>query len=381
MESRVGNGGSPQEEPDEIQKGVVVHRVEGEVIFASQGYRILRSPDAGKTWSDDGWIPVPWWRRVIDSHPLMRRMSRGGVVGVWPQADGSRLCIVPKMVMRAEAGSSTYRRTFRFARGSRPLNLCEGKDGEIYWGEYFLNLRRSEPVRIFGSEDKGRHWEVVYTFPKGTICHVHRIVYDPFWDTVLVCTGDRNHEVAILKTTDGFKTLEPVVQGEQHYRTTCLLPLPDCILYGTDNPNGDNYVMAIDRQSGSVEKIQQLPGPVLYGCQVGEVAVFGTMVEKKEHEVTLWAGNEKSFRLVAHFKTRKANQLWREAAGYSTVILPEGTGRWPYLFLTPIGTQKYANSLLRINLEKVGLSERKEQRVKDQEQDPPSQPSALCYGL
>src|SRR4030042_3545462 len=116
MESRVGNGGSFQEEPDEIQKGVFVHRVEGEVIFASQGYRILRSPNAGETWSDDGWIPVPMWRRVIDSHPLMRRMSRGGVAGVWPQADGSRLCIVPKMIMRAEAASLTYRICFFFSR-------------------------------------------------------------------------------------------------------------------------------------------------------------------------------------------------------------------------------------------------------------------------
>jgi hypothetical protein len=356
VQSGIDTGGVPREEPDEMQKGMDIQRVEGEVIYASRGYRILRSPNAGETWLDDGWVPVPWWRRVIDSYPLTRRMSRGGVVGVWPQTDGSRLCIVPKMIMRAEAGSSTYQCVLRFDKGSRPLNLCQGKDGQIYWGEYFLNLRRSEPVRIFGSQDKGRNWEVVYTFPKGTICHVHRIVYDPFEDAVLVCTGDRDREVAILRTTDGFQTLEPIVQGDQRYRTTSLIPMTDSILYGTDNPDGDNYVMAIKRHNGSVERVQELPGPVLYGCQVGDVAVFGTMVEKKDHEVTLWAGNERSFGLVAHFNTRKATQLWREAAGYSTVILPEGTGRWPHLFLTPVGTQKYANSLLRINLEKVGLS-------------------------
>jgi hypothetical protein len=356
VQSGIDTGGVPREEPDEMQKGMDIQRVEGEVIYTSRGYRILRSPNAGETWLDDGWVPVPWWRRVIDSYPLTRRMSRGGVVGVWPQTDGSRLCIVPKMIMRAEAGSSTYQCVLRFDKGSRPLNLCQGKDGQIYWGEYFLNLRRSEPVRIFGSQDKGRNWEVVYTFPKGTICHVHRIVYDPFEDAVLVCTGDRDREVAILRTTDGFQTLEPIVQGDQRYRTTSLIPMTDSILYGTDNPDGDNYVMAIKRHNGSVERVQELPGPVLYGCQVGDVAVFGTMVEKKDHEVTLWAGNERSFGLVAHFNTRKATQLWREAAGYSTVILPEGTGRWPHLFLTPVGTQKYANSLLRINLEKVGLS-------------------------
>jgi len=363
MRSRLNSGGVPRGEPDEIQRGMDVHRTEGEALYASRGYRILRSPDAGKTWLDDGWISVPWWRRVLDSYPLTRRMSRGGVAGVWPQTDGSRLCVVPKMIMRAEPGSSTYRCVLRVDKGSRPLNLCHGKNGEIYWGEYFLNLRRSQPVRIFGSKDKGRSWEAIYTFPKGKICHVHRIVYDPMGDAILVCTGDRDHEVAILKTTDGFQTLETIVQGDQCYRTTSLIPMRDSILYGTDNPNGDNYVMAINRQNSSVERIQELPGPVLYGCRVGEVAVFGTMVEKKDHEVTVWAGNEIAFRLVAHFNTRKATWLWREAAGYSTVILPEGTGRWPHLFLTPVGTQEFADSLLRINLERVGLAESRGQRA------------------
>jgi hypothetical protein len=181
-------------------------------------------------------------------------------------------------------------------------------------------------------------------------------VYDPTGDAILVCTGDRDHEVAILKTTDGFQTLEPIVQGDQQYRTTSLIPMTESILYGTDNPNGDNYVMAVNRHNGSVETVRKLPGPVLYGCRVGDVAVFGTMVEKKNHEVTVWAGNERAFRLVAHFNTRKGTWLWREAAGYSTVMLPDGTGHWPRLFLTPIGTQEFPNSLLRINLEEIGLS-------------------------
>ena len=64
--------------------------------------------------------------------------------------------ILSEMIMRAEAGSSTYQCVLRVDKGSRPLNLCHGKNGEIYWGEYFLNLRRSEPVRIFGSTNKGK---------------------------------------------------------------------------------------------------------------------------------------------------------------------------------------------------------------------------------
>ena len=152
-----------QEEPEEIRGGTVVHRVDGEVIFASQCYRILRSRDQGKTWQEDGAVPVPGWREAVEAFSLLRRVSRGGVARIWPLADGTRLAVVPKRIMRAQAGSSRYECVFHLARGSRPLSLCQGKDGKIYWGEYFLNLRRSEPVHIFVFQrTEGKHGRCVH---------------------------------------------------------------------------------------------------------------------------------------------------------------------------------------------------------------------------
>jgi hypothetical protein len=187
----------------------------------------------------------------------------------------------------------------------------------------------------------------------GSICHIHRIVYDPYDDVILVCTGDRDHESAIFKTTDHFRTLRPIVQGNQLYRTTALIPLREYLLYGTDNPRGENYIMALDRRKGSVDKVQKLPGPVLYGCRVGSHTVFATMVEKQHHEVSLWSGNGNGFTMLAHLKARKWNRPFRELAGYPTVILPEGTGSWPYLYCTPTGTKQYDGSLVRMNLSQI----------------------------
>jgi len=76
------------------------------------------------------------------------------------------------------------------------------------------------------------------------------------------------------------------------------------------------------------------------------------MVEKKKHEVTVWAGNERAFRLVAHFQYKKGSWFWREAAGYSTVILPEGTGRWPHLS-DPSWYSRVCKQFASNNLEKV----------------------------
>ncbi len=341
----------------EVQKGLTIHRAEGEVLWASHGHEVWCSPDGGRRWERDGTLPIPSWRRALEPFPLLKRISRGGVTGIWPQSDGSRICIVPKMILRAEVDSPEYQCVFRFPRGFRPLNLCQGKNGSIYWGEYFLNLTRSAPVHIFRSKNGGKDWEVAFTFPRGSICHVHRIVHDPYEDAFMVCTGDRNGEAGIWKTTDDFRTLKPLVQGEQRYRTASLIVRPHCILYGTDNPRGDNYIMALDRRSGSVDYIQPVPGPVLYGCQVGEYTVFATMVEKKGHEVSLWAGDESSFRLVKHFRVWKGNQFWREIVGYSTVILPEGRSAWPNLFCTPVGTLDNSDCLIQMNLqtEKIGM--------------------------
>jgi len=342
-----------------IQEKMTILRAEGEALWASRGYRLYRSVDGGESWLAEGETPVSFWRRTIERSPLLRRMSRGGISGIRPQEDGSRLCVAAGMIFRAEADSVEYRPVFRVPKGFRPLNLGQGPLGRIYWGEYFLNVRRKSPARIFGSKDGGKSWNLAYTFPAGSVCHIHRVIFDPYEEAYWVCTGDLGIEVGIWKTIDEFRQLTPILRGEQLFRTTSLLALPRCLLYGTDDPRGDNYILALDRRSGAVEKIQSVPGPILYGCRVGEGAVFATMVEKKAHEVTLWAGDENAFHMVGHLPTRKMNQLWRESVGYDTVILPEGHCLWPYLYCTPLGTAESSGKLLRVALGgKIDVAER-----------------------
>lgn len=334
----------------EVGADLTVHRVEGNVVWASRGYRLLCSKDAGENWQDEGSVVPGGWRAYSASSPFLRRMTRSGIWSLVLGRDGKRLCLGPKGIFRAEGESTVYRKVLRISSGSRPLNLCLTPDGEIYWGEYFLNLRRARSVRIFRSRDDGRSWEIAHVFPAGSICHVHRVVYDPYDASILVCTGDRDREVGIWKGPNGLTRLNLWLGGSQRYRTTCPIPRDSCILYGTDCPSGENFIMALDRNSLKVEQLQPVPGPVLYGCEVGDKVVFSTMVERQHHEATLWLGDESGFRLLAQFDTRKWHRLWRELVGYPTVILPEGKGGWPLLFATPIGTRSHAGCLLRMDL-------------------------------
>jgi hypothetical protein len=77
---------------------------------------------------------------------------------------------------------------------------------------------------------------------------------------------------------------------------------------------------------------------------------FSTMQENKNHQVTVWVGSGRSFRQVARFQTKNSTRLWREMAGYSAVVLPEGHQEGPFLFCTPFGDLTHANTLMRIKL-------------------------------
>ena len=331
-------------------RGSTIQRVEGKLAYASLGYTILRSTNGGGNWEEDGVAAVSGWKKFAAPSPILSRILRARVFGVWPLSSGARISLVAGMIVRAVSQSPVYECVFRFPPGSRALNLCVTPDRKIFCGEYLLNLQRSVPVQVYCSKDDGIHWDLAYTFPKKSICHIHRVVYDPYDDSILVCTGDRDQEVAIYQTTDEFRSLKPLVGGGQEYRTTSLIPRPNYLIYGTDNPGGQNFIMALDRRTNRVERLQELPGPVLYGGCAGEQVAFATMIEKRHHEITVWAGHGKAFRQVAYFAAAKSNWLWREMTGYRTVILPEGAGLPGSLFCTPVGTAAYDGIPIKIDL-------------------------------
>jgi hypothetical protein len=156
-------------------------RAEGRKLFASSGYRIFRSDDGGSLWELDGEVtrlsPIHY---LSSKHLRLEQIFRSGVFDVLSLPGGERVAACKGMIARAGCGSGAYVPVFRFPRGSRPLNLCLDPDGTVYWGEYFLNLRRREPVKIYASRDSGLNWEVAYEFRAGEICHVHRIFHDPY---------------------------------------------------------------------------------------------------------------------------------------------------------------------------------------------------------
>ena len=120
------------------------------------------------------------------------------------------------------------------------MNMCEDKNGFLYFGEYFSNPERDE-VHIYKSIDSGKTWMLCHTFPKNTIRHVHGVFYDKYEDLVWFATGDLDGECIIGHTNDSFETVNIFKHGGQKYRAVQLLFFKDFIIYGTDTEYDKNY--------------------------------------------------------------------------------------------------------------------------------------------
>ena len=212
---------------------------------------------------------------------LTRRLFRAEITGLYILPDGERLAIAKKGLFIQKRGSGRFEKAFAMPRGSKPLNICIVPSGKLFFGEYFQNMEKQE-VNIYCSEDKGENWHIAYTFPEGSINHIHGIFFDKYTNRFWVATGDRENECIIGYTEDDFKTFVEVFRGGQEYRTCQLFFYKDFIVFGTDTQYEQNSLRRIDRQTLEITELQKVQGSVIKGGQVGDVAFISTAVEPSE---------------------------------------------------------------------------------------------------
>lgn len=122
------------------------------------------------------------------------------------------------------------------------------------------------------------NWKIAYTFPQGTINHVHNVIAYPYRNCLWVFTGDFGDAAAIWKCSDRFKKVERFVCGDQKWRSCIAFALKEGILHATDAPFAKNHIYLL-REDGTNEVVAELPGSCIYGCQWKNKYVFSTAVE------------------------------------------------------------------------------------------------------
>lgn len=209
---------------------------------------------------------------------LTRRLFRAEVTGLYILPKGNNLVIAKKGLFLQKEGDNCYEKVFSMQRGSKPLNICLFPSGNIFFGEYFQNMEKVA-VHIYCSKDNGQTWNAAYTFPEGSINHIHGVFFDEYTNRIWVTTGDRENECIIGYTEDEFKTFVEVFRGGQEYRTCQLFFYKDFIVFGTDSQYQQNVIKKFDRKTLEITELQEVQGSVIKGGQVGDVAFISTTVE------------------------------------------------------------------------------------------------------
>lgn len=265
---------------EKIISGYCILNIYNNVIYASRGYKIYKSIDEGKIWKLDGVVDDFKFSNLARTR-LSARLFRAEITDLLVLKNRNRILIAKKGIFVAKENSKEYKKTFSVPRGTRPLNICEGVDGVLYFGEYLRNDERT-PIHIYHSRDGGFTWKVCYTFKENTIRHVHGIFYDKYEDKIWFATGDLDGECIIGNTSNDFKTVHIFKEGRQKYRTVQLFFFKDYIIYGTDTEYEKNYIYKINRIDGTEERVQNVQGSVLSGGDNENKVVISTTVEPSD---------------------------------------------------------------------------------------------------
>jgi len=183
-------------------------------------------------------------------------------------------------IYRIDLNSGELIQEHKYRRNmNNPLSFCRNEE-KILYGEYFGNTKR-ESVSVY-SREKNR-WEKIYTFPAGEILHIHQIIYDKYRDCYWVLTGDDDSESGIWCSDTKFEFVRPIFKGKQLYRSCFLVPYENYIIYATDTPIEENYLLISEIHGGKWSEpkiLHKIPGPCIYGKILSdECFVIATSVE------------------------------------------------------------------------------------------------------
>jgi hypothetical protein len=298
---------------------------DGSVLYASRRYTLLRS-ESGPSfeWEIAGQYRPAWWRSLTSSTRLTYRLCRDGFHALACLPSGGLVAAVPGAIVTLQTGEREFRVTHRVQRGTRPLNIAVAPDGRTLWGEYFDNPRRDE-VHIHGSTDGGESWGIIYTFSRGSIRHVHNIVYDRWARCFWILTGDIGEECRIIRMSEDWKSIESVRSGDQQTRAVALVPTEEGLFFASDTPLEKNHIYRMDRK-GYLTVEADVAGSVLCGCSVGNSIFFSTMAEpsrvNSEREVLLYGRTEPgAWQIVRRWRKDSWPMRWFQ---YGNAFLPTG---------------------------------------------------------
>lgn len=300
-------------------------------IYAGRGYTVFSSDDDGMRWNRETSVPTPWKRRPGSLSRLAARLLRFEIRALGVFSDGG-LIVANRDWMYISGRDDPTATPCRIEEAGQPvalpMTITVGPDDQVVWGEYNAQTGHGTPVRLYASDDGGRHFEIVHTFPARSILHIHSLLFDPRLDHYWVFCGDFDEEPGIGMLSRDLQRFDWFCKGEQRYRLCEAFDFGDRLVYATDTPLAANQILSLDKQSGRIDVLGSVKGSCLYAARFGDVCAFSTTVEPGAFDghdsPSLWVSRDGD-RFEEVLVTRK--DRWPALFQFGSLVLPRGRSR------------------------------------------------------
>lgn len=312
-------------------------------------------------------IPISTKEQLLGWNKLAARLLRFGIRSAIAIDNNHIVVCIGNKLYEIDLTAGTMTKGWCCGNGIRPLFLSEvseieGFNDGIYFGGYLGNMAK-KPVHIYHRTGVDQ-WEIVYTFPQGTINHIHNIVADTFRNCLWIFTGDFGEAAAIWKVKDKFKKVERVACNDQKYRACVVYALPEGLLYATDAPFADDYIYLLDPNTLEAKELFSIHGSCIYSCKWKEKYIFSSTVEGdgrntprmefyfgrkrgagiKDDYIHMYMGNlQEGFKEI--YKEKKDCMPYYTFQ-FGVFKFPAGVNNSDTLYFQPVATKKNDLSLL-----------------------------------
>lgn len=210
--------------------------------------RLYVSTDGARTWTFKGRHPQGAEFR------FMAALSDGTLLA-------STLLDGRNAISRSGDGGATWTDVLQIGnyRILTPRNFAE-LGGTVYLLEYQAFTVEDVPIRLYASTDRGRTWQVRYTFSGHR--HGHGLVADPARNALWAFFGDTLRQSGTFRSTDGGRTWTSIAPGAAGRVVDATVLEDGSLLYAQDNvylpPRP--YIVQLS-PDGTYVELALLPGP------------------------------------------------------------------------------------------------------------------------
>ncbi len=218
----------------------IAHVTPDSIVYAYGGRNLYKSQDLGVTWD---LIQTPFTDGNVTR---IKKLSMGELLVIGNNLDGKKGLQVWKSGKdERNLRKVTTLDTFSDANSFWGLEIY---DDIILFAPYIIQPRKaSQTLNVYLSRDGGEKWEAIFKAPTIDSWHFHGIKLDPFESRIWVLCGDGPEKQNVWFTDNWGADWESLWSiGESPVQFTDLAVLPNCLIFGIDDPKGLGY-MRLDK--------------------------------------------------------------------------------------------------------------------------------------